>query len=112
MLSNVFSSTAADPEVWIMLVTSRNSSIQVILDQEYDPDLNDEWLTADEWLTRSRKTREQILGRVKRAEFTSVQGPQSSEGDLIVREGVPSSTERPSVREPGTDVKHAPIGQA
>ena len=37
MFSTVMSSTAADPEVWIMLVTSRNSRIQVMLDQEGDP---------------------------------------------------------------------------
>ena len=36
MLSTVMSSTAADPEVWIRLFTSRNSSIQVILYQEDD----------------------------------------------------------------------------
>ena len=35
MLSTVMSSTAADPEVWIRLVTSSNSRIQVMLDQEY-----------------------------------------------------------------------------
>ena len=52
MFSNVMSSTAADPEVWIMLVTSRNSMIQVMLYQEDDPELDDEWLTADEQLTR------------------------------------------------------------
>ena len=59
------SSTAADPEVWIRLVTSRNSRIQVMLDQEDDPELDDEWLTADEQLTRFSKAREQIEGRVK-----------------------------------------------
>ena len=32
MLSTVVSSTAADPEVWIRLATSRNSRIQVMLD--------------------------------------------------------------------------------
>ena len=37
MFSNVMSSTAADTEVWIRLVTSRNSRIQVMLDQEDDP---------------------------------------------------------------------------
>ena len=46
MFSNVLSSTAADPEVWIRLVTSRNSRIQVMLYQEDDPELDDEWLTA------------------------------------------------------------------
>ena len=46
------------------LVTSRNSRIQVMLDQEDDPELDDEWLTADEQLTHFSKVREQILGRV------------------------------------------------
>ena len=36
MFSTVVSSTAEDPEVWIRLVTSRNSRIQVMLDQEDD----------------------------------------------------------------------------
>ena len=66
MFSTVMSSTAEDPEVWISLVTSRSSRIQVMLDHEYDPDLDDEWLTADEHLTRFSKTRETIVGRVKR----------------------------------------------
>ena len=65
MFSTVMSITAADPEVWIRLVTSRNSGIQVMLDQEDDPDLDDEWLTADEQVTRFRKSREKIVGRVK-----------------------------------------------
>ena len=42
----------------------------------------------------------------------SVQGPQYSEEDLVVRERVPIRTEIPSVREPGTNGNHAPIGQA
>ena len=41
-----------------------------------------------------------------------MQGPQSSEEDLVVRERVPRSTEIPSVIEPGTNGNHAPIGQA
>ena len=36
-----------------------------MLDQEDDPELDDEWLTADEQLTRFSKTIEQIVGRVK-----------------------------------------------
>ena len=63
-LFTVSSSTDVDPEVWIMLVTSRNSRIQVMLDQEDDPELYDEWLTSDEQLTRFRKDREQLLGWV------------------------------------------------
>ena len=47
MLYTVMISTATYPEVWIRLVTSRNSRIQVMLDQEYDPELDDEWLNAD-----------------------------------------------------------------
>ena len=66
-----------------------------MLDQEDDPELDDEWLTADKQLTCFRKSREQILGRVKGPESTSVQGTQYSEEDLFVRERVPIRTERP-----------------
>ena len=37
MFSTVMISTAAHTEVWIRLVTSRNSMIQVMSDQEDDP---------------------------------------------------------------------------
>ena len=74
MLSTVASSTASDPEVWIRLITSRKSRIHVMLDQEYDPDLDDEWLTSDERLTSFSKAREKIVGRVKGSEYPSVQG--------------------------------------
>ena len=112
MFSTVMNSTTADPEVWINLVTPSNSRIQVMLYQEDDPELDDEWLTADEQLTRFSKSREQTVGRVKVTESPSVQGPQSSEEDLFVRERVTSSNERPSVIEPGTNGNHSPIGQA
>ena len=42
MFFTVASSTSADAEVWIRLLTSRNSRIQVMLDQEDDPELGDE----------------------------------------------------------------------
>ena len=61
MFSTVMISTAADTEVWIRLVTLRNSSIQVMLYQEDDPELDDEWLTADEKLIRFRKARERKI---------------------------------------------------
>ena len=65
MFSTVMSSTSADTEIWIRLVTSRNSRIQVMLDQEDDPELDDEWFTDYEQLTRFRKAREKIVGRFK-----------------------------------------------
>ena len=83
-----------------------------MLDQEDDPEFDDEWLTADGQLPRFSKAREQIVGRVKGTEFPSVQGPQSSEEDIVVRERVPISTEIPSVREPGTNGNHETIGKA
>ena len=112
MSSTAVSSTSAYPEVWIILATSRSSSIQVVLDQEDDPELDDELLTDDERLSRFRKAREHIVGRVKVIESPSAQGTQSSEEDLVVRERVSRRNERPSVREPGTNGNHAPIGQA
>ena len=65
ILSTVTSSTAADPEIWIRLVTTRNSRIQVMLDQEDDPELDDEWFTANEQLICFSKDREKMFGRVK-----------------------------------------------
>ena len=75
MFSTVISSTAVDQEIWIRLVTSSNSRIQVILYQEDDPKLDDEWLTANERLTRFRKDQEKIVGRVKGSELPSIQKP-------------------------------------
>ena len=81
-----------------------------MLDQEVDPELDDEWLTADDQLTRFIKAGEQIVVRSKGTESPSVQGPQSSEEYLVVRERVTSRIESPSVRELGTNGNHAPIG--
>ena len=60
MFSTVTSITAADPEVGIRLLISRNSRIQVMLDQEDDPELDDGWLTDNEQLTRFSKAREKL----------------------------------------------------
>ena len=73
MLYNLMSSTSADPEVWIRLFTSIKSRIQVMLDQEDDLELDDEWLTSDEQLTYFRKAREKIVGRFIVSESTYVQ---------------------------------------
>ena len=69
-------------------------------------------MTANDQLTRFSKAREKIVGMTKRTELPSVQRPQSSEEDLVVRERVPSRTEIPSVREPGTNGNNEPIGKA
>ena len=62
----------------------------IVRDQEDDPELDDECLTAYEKLTRFRKAIEQILGRVKGTESPYAKGPQSSEEEIVVRERVPS----------------------
>ena len=85
MFYTVMSSTASYPEVCIRLVTSSNSRIQVMLDQEDDPELDDECFTADEQLTCFRKARKKIVGSFKGTELPYVQGPQYSEEDLVVR---------------------------
>ena len=56
-----------------------------MLYQEDDLELYDEWLTANDQLTRFSKDREKIVGRVKVTESPSVQGPQFFEKDLVVR---------------------------
>ena len=68
-------------------------------------------MNDDERLTRFIKDIEQIVGRVKAAESPYVQGSQTYEEDLVVRARVSSRTKRPSVREPGTNRNHTPIGQ-
>ena len=83
-----------------------------MLDQEYDPELDDECLTDDDQLTRFSKAREQIGGMVKGTESPSVQGTQSYEEYLFVRERVPRRTDRQSVRETDTNGNHEPIDQA
>ena len=62
--------------------------------------------------TRFSKAREQIVGRVKRTESPYVQVHQYYEEYLVLREMVPSRTERPSVKEHRTNGNHEPIGQA
>ena len=44
-----------------------------MLDQEDYPELDDEWLTANERLTRFIKAREKIVGRVKGSDSPFVQ---------------------------------------
>ena len=68
-----------------------------------------EWLNADERLTRLGKARDKIVGRVKGLESPSVQVSQSSEKYLVVRERFPSRTKRPSVRESDTDGTVRPL---
>ena len=65
--------------------------------QEDDQELDDELLNFDERLTRFRKARERIFGRVKLSELPYFQVPQYSEEDLSVRERVQSRTDIPSV---------------
>ena len=72
MLYTVVNITDADPEVCIRLFKSRNSIIQVIFDQEDNPYLDDECLTANERLTYFRKAIDWIVGRVKVSESASV----------------------------------------
>ena len=50
-----------------------------MLHQEDDPDLDDEWLTTNDQLTRFRKSGEKIIGSFKGAELPYFQGPQSSD---------------------------------
>ena len=69
-------------------------------------------MTANEEIIRFSKSREHIIGRVKRSELSSIQGTQYSEEELVVRERFPISTDSLPVREPGTNGNHAPISQA
>ena len=59
-----------------------------------DPELDDDWLTTDERVTRFIKAREKIVGRYKGAELPPVQVHQSSEEELVVMERVTSRNYR------------------
>ena len=52
MFYTVMNNTVSDLEVWIKLFISRNSRIEVMIEQEDDPELDDECLTSDDRLTR------------------------------------------------------------
>ena len=112
IISTVDSSTANYTEVWISLVTSMKSIIQVMSYQEYDLELDYERLTADGHRISFSEYIYRIVGRAKGEESISVQGHPSSDEDLFVREKVPRRTERPSVRKPGINGNDVPIGQA
>ena len=68
-------------------------------------------MTTNEKLTRFRKSGEKIVEMVKGSELPSVQGTQYYEEYLVLRERVPRRTDRPSVRELGTNGNHATIVQ-
>ena len=72
--------------------------IQVMLDQEYDPQLDGEWLTENEQLTCFSKARELVVEKVKGAESPYVQGTQYSKEELVVMERFTMRTESLSVR--------------
>ena len=65
MFFTVVSSTSIDIGVCIRLVTSRNSSIQVMLYQEDDTELDDNWLTNNERLKTFINARERVVSRIK-----------------------------------------------
>ena len=69
------------------------------------------WLTDDDPLTHFIKPIECILGKVKEGENPYVQGYQSYEKDLVLREGVLSRTESTSVIDTGNDWDYSPIGK-
>ena len=50
-----------------------------MLEQEDDPELDDYWLTANEWLTSFIKARDWIVVSSRGVESSSFQGPQYSE---------------------------------
>ena len=69
-----------------------------MLDQSYDPELDDGWFFNNERLTHFSKYRYQILGRAKGAETPYFQEPQYPEEDPVSRERSPSRTEMWPVR--------------
>ena len=83
-----------------------------MVEQENDQYLDDKWLIANYRLIGFSKNKEQIVGRIKRLDLPYVQGPQYWEGNLVVMEKDLISTEKPPIREPGTNGNHAHVCQA
>ena len=46
--------------------------------------MDDGWFISDDQLARFSKARERIVGRVEISELSYIQGPQSSEEELVV----------------------------
>ena len=83
-----------------------------MLYQQDDPELYYNFFTINEQFTSFIKSSELIEGRFKVIESTSVQGPQSSEKGVVVRERDPSRTEIPQVVETVINGNYASFGQA
>ena len=66
--------------------------IQVMSDQEDDKQLNEKWLTANDWLTYFIKDRYSSIRRFKGAELPSVEGPYYSEEEVFLGGRVTSRT--------------------
>ena len=67
------------------------------------------WLTADERLAHFSKARDRILRRAKVAKSPSIQGPQSSEGDLVVLKKDPIRTDMSLVSKSSTNRNHVSV---
>ena len=85
--------------------------IKVMVYQEDDTYMDDEWLNDYERSTHFSKARDQIVGRFKGSEYPFSQGHQYYKEYLVVRERVPIRNERPLVSETDTYENNAPIGQ-
>ena len=78
-----------------------------MLYQENDPELYDRLLTTDGRLTRFRKVRDRIVGRVKGSDSPCVKGTQYYEKDLVVWEMGTIRNESSSVSKSSTNWNHA-----
>ena len=92
------------------MLTSNNSIIKVMFDQQNDAYLDDGWLTDNERLTYFIKAREWILGKFKWAESPYVQGHQYTDEDLVVWERDTIRNARPHISESSTNMNHALVG--
>jgi len=63
MFTTVYSDGNQAPESWTTLITTRQSRLQVQLDEDANPELADEWLEADERTARDQVRRDAAVRR-------------------------------------------------
>ena len=93
--SSIHSSSQRAPKIWEELITSPGARYEVMLDNQENPDLADEWLTEGEALARSNACREQIL--------QSSLSPNLEESSPSQLEEVPTQDSSQLQREPKSD---------
>jgi hypothetical protein len=92
MFTSVHSNHDMEPATWRQLITSPNCRLKVVLDDEDNPDLSDEWLSTDERLIRDNMRRRNAVQHQRERLHTKHDDPATT----LERENVPNATRVPA----------------